>query len=59
MHTEMKYKIQKECYRRVRQLTSSKLNGRNTIRATNSWAASLVRYTAGILKWKKDELNLI
>ena len=54
----MKYKIQKEYYRRVRQLTSSKLNGGNTIRAINSRAASLVRYTAGILKWTKDELNL-
>ena len=59
MHTEMKYKIQKEYYRRVRQLTSSKLNGGNTVRAINSRAASLVRYTAGILKWTKDELNLI
>ena len=32
MHTEMKYKIRKEYYRIVRQLTSSKLNGINTIR---------------------------
>ena len=36
MHTEIKDKIQKECYRRVIQLTSSKLNGGNTIRAANS-----------------------
>ena len=43
MHTEMKDKIQKEYYRRVRQLTSSKLNGGNTIRAINSWAVYLVR----------------
>ena len=53
----MKDKIQKEYYRRVRQLTSLKLNGGNTIRATNSQAVSLVRYSAGILKWKKDELK--
>ena len=60
MHTEMKDKIQREYYRRVRQLTSSKLNGGNTIRAINSRVVSLVsavlevRYSAGILKWTKD-----
>ena len=55
MHTEMR----KEYYRRARQLTSSKLNGGNTIRALNSRAVSLVRYSAGILKWTKDELKAI
>ena len=57
MHTEMKDKIKKEYYRRARQLTSSKLNGGNTIRAINSRAVSLVRYSAGILKWTQDELK--
>ena len=33
MHTEMKDKIQKEYYKRVRQLTSSKLNDGNIITA--------------------------
>ena len=42
MHTEMKYKIKKEYYRRVRQLTTSKLNDGNTIRAINFRAATLV-----------------
>ena len=50
MHIEMKGKIQKEYYRRVRQLTSLKLNSVNTIREINSSAESLVRYSAGILK---------
>ena len=57
MHNEMKEKIKKEYYWRVRQLTSSKPNGGNTIRAINSRAVSLVRYSAGILKWTKDELK--
>ena len=55
MHTEMR----KEYYRRARQLTLSKLNGGNTIRALNSRAVSLVRYSAGILKWTKDKLKAI
>ena len=59
VHTEMKDKIQKEYYRRVRQLTLLKLNGGNTIRAINSRAVSLVRYSAGILKWTKDEMKVL
>ena len=59
MHTEMKDKIQKEYYRRVRQLTSSKLNGGNTIRAINSSAVSSVRYSTGTLKLTKDELKVM
>ena len=50
MHTGMKNKIQKEYYRRVRQLTSSKLNGGNTIRSINSRAVSLVNNSSEMLK---------
>ena len=57
MHIEVKDKIKKEYYRRVRQLILSNLNGGNTIRAINSQSVSLVRYSAGILKWTKDELK--
>ena len=59
MHTEMKHKIQKECYRRVRHLKASKLNGGNTIKAINSRAVSLVKYSVGVLKWTKDELKVM
>ena len=57
MHTKMKDKIKEEYYSRVKQLTSLNLSGGNTIRAINSRAVSLVRYSAGILKWTKDELK--
>ena len=43
MHSEVGDKIQKEYYRRMRQLTLSKLNSGNTIRAINSQVVSLVR----------------
>ena len=43
----MEDKMKKEYYRRVRQVASSKLNSGNTIRAINSWAVSLVRYSTG------------
>ena len=58
MHTEMKNKIQKEYYRRVRQLTLSKLNDENRISAINSQDVSLVKYSARILNWTKDELKV-
>ena len=35
----------------------SKLNGRNKIMARNTWAVSLLRYGAGILKWNQNELQ--
>ena len=59
IHTEMKDKIQKEYYRRVRQLTLSKLHVGNRIRAINSQAVSLARHSAGILKWTKNELKVM
>ena len=35
----------------------SKLNGRNKIMTLNTWAVSILRYGAGILKWNKNELQ--
>ena len=37
----------------------SKLKGRNKIMAINIWAVSLMKYGAGILKWNKNELQMI
>ena len=56
-HSEIKANISKEYFRRLRKITSSKLNGGNTIKAINSRAVSLVRYGAGILHWTKEELQ--
>ena len=35
----------------------SKLNGGNSIRAINSWAVPVIRYTAGIMDWTQAELE--
>ena len=34
-------------------------NGKNKIKAANSWAVSLIRYEAGTIKWNKEELQEI
>ena len=54
---EMKEKFSKEYLRRLRLMLSSKLSGRNKIMAINTWAASVMKYSAEILKWKADGLK--
>jgi hypothetical protein len=57
--SKMKEVFQKEYLRRTRLVLQSKLNGRNKIKAINTWAVSLMRYGAGIINWRKDELKTI
>ena len=54
---EMKNKIQKEYLRRTRKLLETKLPRRNLIKAINTWAVLLVRYSEPFLKWTRDELR--
>lgn len=56
---EMKTSITKEYLRRVRKLLKSKLNGGNVIKAINTWAVSLLRYSAPFVDWTKEELSEI
>ena len=56
---EMKEKIRKEYTRRVRQVLKSKLNRVNAFSAINSRAVAVVRYSAVVVHWRKDELQEI
>ena len=47
---EMKEKFSKEYLRWLRLILRSKLNGRNKIMAVDTWAFSVMRYGARILK---------
>ena len=53
---EMKLKVYKEYFRRLRKVLKSKLNGRNLDQRVNTWAVSLLRYSAAIISWRKCEL---
>ena len=55
--TEMKDKFASEYKRRLKLVLKSKLNGKNKILAINTWAVSVLRYGAGILKWTTNELK--
>ena len=47
--TEMKEKITTEYKRRQRLILKTKLNGRNKIKAINTWAVAIFRYGTGII----------
>ena len=49
----------KEYVRRVRQVLKSKLNGVNTFLAINSRTVAVLRYSAGVVHWRKDGLQEI
>ena len=45
--------------RRFKLVMKSQFNGKNKIRAANTWVVSLLRYGAGKIKWNKEELRKI
>ena len=55
--SEMKERVSKEYKRRVRKVLETKLNGNNIIKAINTWAVSVVRYSAPFLDWRKEEIQ--
>ena len=56
---EIEEKIRKEYTRRVRHVLKSKVNGVDIFSAINSRAVAVVRYSAGGVHWRKDELQKI
>ena len=58
LHEKSKEKLKKEYIRRVKKCLKSKLNGGNMIKAINTWAVSLMRYSAGIVEWTKADLDV-
>ena len=41
----------------MKKVLGSKLNRENTIKAINTWAVSVVRYSGGVVDWTVDELK--
>ena len=58
-HQEMKDTIRKEYMQRLKAILKSKLNAGNMIKAINTWAVPVIRYSAGIVEWTKAELRSI
>ena len=56
-HKEMKLLIKDEYLRRVKAVAKSKLFAKNLFMSINSWAVSVVRYSAGVVDWREKELK--
>ena len=54
---EMKKTFSKEYLRWLRLILRSKLNGRNRIMAVNTWAVSMMRFDAVILRKRKRTME--
>ena len=59
LEEEMKLNVSKEYIRRLRKVLKSKLNGGNLVGGINTWAVSLLRYSAAFVSRRKSELQAI
>ena len=57
LEEKKKLNVLKEYIRRLREVLKSKLNGGNLVRGVNTWAVSLIRYSAAFVSWTKSELQ--
>jgi hypothetical protein len=56
-NSAVKEKTTAEYKRRVKAILRTELRGKNKIEAINSLAIPVVRYTGGIIKWNKEDLQ--
>ena len=56
---EMKLKVPKEYFRSLKKVLKSKLRGGNLVQRVNTWAVSLLRYSAAFISWRRCELQPI
>ena len=59
LEEKMKLNVLKEYIRRLRKVLKSKLNGGNLVFGVNTWAVSLLKYSAVFFSWRKSELHAI
>ena len=55
----MKEKVKTQYLRRTRKVLDSKLSSGNLFKAINTWAVSLLRYSAAFLDWTKEGISEI
>lgn len=56
-HKKIKQALKVEFLGRVRKICKSRLNGKNLVKAINTYAVSTLTYSFGVVKWNKDELE--
>lgn len=58
-HAKMKIKLKQEYLKRFRKICRSELNSNYKFQAINTFAVPVLRYSFGIINWRKDELKQI
>ena len=58
-HKEMKDEVGRKYKRRVQKILETRLNGGNLIKGINTWAISLLRYSAALFDWTKAEVEQV
>ena len=56
-HTQMKQKLGEEHLNRTKNILKTKLNGKNTIKAINTYATPVLTFSFGIVKWTPTDLE--
>ena len=56
---DMKMKLTKEYFWCARKLLRSKIDEGNMICGINTWAVSVLRYSASFVNWTRDELRVL
>jgi hypothetical protein len=54
---EVRTKAIREYKKRIRQVLKSDLTARNKTIAINTYATPVIRYTAGVIEWPKEEIT--
>jgi alkylhydroperoxidase/carboxymuconolactone decarboxylase family protein YurZ len=57
MEEEAKTKARQEYRKRSRKILKSRLNAKHKIEAINMYAVPVIQYTAGVIKWTKEDMN--
>ena len=57
LEEKMKLNVWKEYIRRLRKVLKPKLNGGDLVCGVNTWAVSLLKYSAAFVSWRKSELQ--
>jgi hypothetical protein len=56
-HKRIKETLKKKLFKRVVAVLKTKLSGKHTIKAINTYAISLLTYSFGTIKWTQTELH--
>ena len=56
-HAQMKQKLGEEYLHRAKSIWKTKLNGKNSIKAINTYATQVLNFSFGIVKWTPTDLE--